>query len=82
MAHPFYVKPGFMNRWGLEAWLTWFAGGEIPGTKGNLYLPDGYLFQEIGPDSMKNKGLEEMKAIEEKLKNERPAGCPFAFAGK
>jgi hypothetical protein len=80
MTHPFYIKPGFLNRWGPEAWFIWASGGEIPGTKGDFYIPQGYLFEEVGPNGMKNKGLAEMKATEEKLRVERPP-CPFAFAG-
>jgi hypothetical protein len=34
----------------------------------------------VGPEGMKNKGLDEIKLGEEKLKVARPAGCPFAFA--
>jgi hypothetical protein len=45
-----------------------------------LYIPQGYILEEVGPAYMKNKGLEEMEAGEEKLRAERPAGCPFAFA--
>ncbi|CZT05072.1 uncharacterized protein RAG0_11314 [Rhynchosporium agropyri] len=80
VAHPFYNKPGFFNRWGPEGWFVRLAGGDVPGSKGDLYLPDGYKFEEVGPKSMKNQGLNQTKAWEEKLMAERPAGCPFAFA--
>ncbi|PVH74715.1 hypothetical protein DL98DRAFT_519052 [Cadophora sp. DSE1049] len=80
VAHPFYNKPGFLNRWGPEGLFVWMAGGDRPGSKGDLYLPEGYKFEEVGPQIMKNRGLEETKAWEEKLMAERPAGCPFAFA--
>jgi hypothetical protein len=75
-AHPYYNKPSFLNRWGPEAWFVWASGGDVPGSKGDLYIPQGYVFEEVGPEYMKNKGLEEMKAGEEKLRAERPAGCP------
>jgi hypothetical protein len=65
---------------GPEAWFVWASGGDVPGSKGDLYIPQGYVFEEVGPEYMKNKGLEEMKAGEEKLRAERPAGCPFAFS--
>lgn len=45
------------------------------------YSPDGYKFEEVGPDANKGKGIEELKAWEEKIMKERPAGCPFAFTG-
>lgn len=78
--HPYYNKPSLLNRWGPEAWFVWASGGDVPGSKGDLYVPQGYVLEEVGPDYMKNKGLEELKAGEEKLRTERPAGCPFAFA--
>lgn len=79
-AHPYYNKPGFLNRWGPEAWFVWANGGDVPGSKGEMYIPQGYKFEEVGPKGMKNKGLEDIKIGEEKLKTVRPAGCPFAFA--
>ncbi|PBP24545.1 hypothetical protein BUE80_DR004567 [Diplocarpon rosae] len=80
-AHPFYNKPTFLNRWGPEGWFVWAFGGDVPGSKGDLYLPEGYKFEEIGPRSLRNRGAEEMKAWEDTLTEERPAGCPFAFGG-
>lgn len=80
LVHPYYNKPGFFNRWGPEGWFTWFFNGDVPGSKGNKYIPEGYTFQEVGPRSMKNKGGAEMRAWEEKLMDERPAGCPFSFS--
>lgn len=79
-ANPCPDKPGFLNRWGPEALFVWLAGGDVPGEKGGLYIPEGYKFDEVGPKIMKNRGLDETKAWEEKLMAERPAGCPFAFA--
>jgi hypothetical protein len=70
----------FLNRWGPEGWFTWFFNGDVPGSKGNKYIPEGYTFQEIGPRLMKNKGEAETRAWEEKLMDERPAGCPFSFS--
>lgn len=29
LAHPFYVQPGFLNRWGLEGWFVWSFGGDV-----------------------------------------------------
>ncbi len=51
----------------------------MPGSKGDLYLPGGYKFEEVGPRIMKNRGLDETRAWEEKLRAEKPAGCPFSF---
>ncbi|KAK9428982.1 hypothetical protein V1505DRAFT_375469 [Lipomyces doorenjongii] len=80
LAHPYYNKPGLLNRWGPEGWFVWAFGGDVPGSKGDLYIPQGWVFEELGPDIMKNKGLEETRAWEEKLRVERPVGCPFTFA--
>lgn len=59
---------------------VWKFGGDVPGSKGDTYIPEGYKFEEVGPKVMKNKGQEETRAWEEKIRAERPAGCPFAFA--
>jgi hypothetical protein len=79
-AHPYYNKPGFVNRWGPEGWFVWFNGGDVPGSKGDKYIPQGYRFEEVGPKGMKNKGMDDWKGWEEKVKSDRPAGCPFAFS--
>jgi len=79
LTHPYYIKPGFWNSWGLWAWFVWASGADVPGSKGDFYIPEGYAIEEVGPRNMKNKGAEEMKAWEEKLEVERPTGCPFAL---
>jgi len=76
-AHPYYTKPGFWNRWGPEAWLVWAAGGDVPGSKGQLYCPQGYKFEEVGPKKMVGKGKERTDEWEAKLAVERTGGCPF-----
>jgi hypothetical protein len=78
LSHPYYNKPSFLNRWGLEAWLVRIGGGEVPGSN-DKYIPEGYKFEEIGPNNFKNKGLDETNAWEEKLQRDRPGGCPFPF---
>ncbi len=81
LARPYYVQPGFFNRWGLEGWFVRAFGADVPGSKGDLYIPQGYLFEELGPKAVHSMGKVEMDAWEEKLGMERPAGCPFAVAG-
>lgn len=78
---PFYNKPGFMNRWGPEAWFVKAFGGNVPGDNGGAFMPEGYTFEEMGPKGMIGKGLEDMKATQERLKSEWPLGCPVAFRG-
>lgn len=81
LVHPYYNKPRLWNRWGPWAWYVWFSGGDVPGSKGSLYVPEGYTFEEIGPASLKNKRLDVMKGWQKKLEAERPMGCPFAISG-
>lgn len=73
-------KPSLMNRWGPEAWFVYWMGGNLPDSRNKKYIPEGYTIEDIGPQSMLNKGQEEMADWEKKLRIERPTGCPFAFA--
>jgi hypothetical protein len=77
--HPYYVKPGFWNQWGPGALLFRAMGKDVPGMKGDLYQTNGYLHEEVGPKGMVGKGQEAMREWEEKLRAERPSGCPFAL---
>ncbi|KIM94580.1 hypothetical protein OIDMADRAFT_45571 [Oidiodendron maius Zn] len=77
LVHPYYNKPGLWNRWGPWAWFVYFSGGDVPGSKSSLYMLEGYAFEEIGPDYMKNRGLKEMRVWEEMLEAKRLIGCPF-----
>lgn len=81
LAHPYYNKPGIWNRWGPIAWFKWLSGGDLPGSNGSLFSPEGYKVEEVGPASMKGKGGDEMREMEEKIRAERSTGCPFAFRG-
>ena len=78
LAHPYYVKPGIWNGWGPIAWFKWISGGDLPGSKGALYNPEGYKIEDVGPALWKGKGGKEMQEMENKINAERPAGCPFA----
>lgn len=49
----------------------------MPGDKGDLYVPQGYVFEEVGPKRMVGKGKEITDAWEKKLTAERTPGCPF-----
>jgi hypothetical protein len=80
-SQPYYVRPSVAGRWGFTAWLVWFLGGELPGDKGNLFHPEGYIIEEVGPKNMLGRGRQEMQSWEMRLQNERPTGCPFAFSG-
>jgi hypothetical protein len=54
-AHPWYIKPTFWARWGVQAWWTWAVGGVAPGDEGGRYFPQGYLVEEMGPGSVREK---------------------------
>ncbi|KAL3420706.1 hypothetical protein PVAG01_07151 [Phlyctema vagabunda] len=79
-AHPYYNKPSFLNRWGPMGLFVWLMGGDVPGSKGDKYIPEGYTFEEVGPRGLKKRGGEQTREIEERLRLERPSGCPFAVS--
>jgi hypothetical protein len=79
LSYPWYVKPTWKRRWGPRALITRILGRRLPGDDGNKYAPEGYLFEEIGPDILKGKGLPEMSVTEATLINARRGGCPFAL---
>jgi len=49
----------------------------MPGSEGNRFYPNGYDISEVGPSRFEGKGTKDMNATAEKLRVERPAGCPF-----
>ncbi|KAB8266191.1 hypothetical protein BDV32DRAFT_156247 [Aspergillus pseudonomiae] len=64
--NPWYVKPTFLNRWGLKSWSN------------GPFRDEGYDIKAIGPQIMENKGQAEIEAIFENFrKRDIPAGCPF-----
>lgn len=80
LSHPWYVKPSFKRRWGPRAWVTRLVGRKLPGDDGNRYAPEGYKFTEIGPQSLKGKGLDQMEKTRLRLTTQNRGGCPFALA--
>lgn len=46
-AAPYYIKPGWLNRWGPEAWFVWAAGGKVPSSSRVEYQPGGYDISEV-----------------------------------
>lgn len=77
LVEPLYHKLTIWNRWGPMGWLTWLVGGNIPGP---AFVPEGFLMEEIGPLAQSGKGLADMQEWNEKLKRERPSGCPFSHS--
>ena len=82
LAHPYYVKPGFWNRWGPVSWFVRLCGGDVPGSQGGLYEPEGYKIEEVGPKNMKGKGEREMQEWIEKINVERSHTCPFMLGSR
>jgi hypothetical protein len=80
LVQPYYHAGTFWNRWGPEALLTRILGGHVPGSGGEKLIPQGFLFEDIGPAAAMGKNKAEMAAWEQRLKKERPSGCPFAKA--
>lgn len=79
LSYPWYVKPTWKNRWGPRALVTFILGRRLPGDDGNRYAPEGYLFEEIGPDIFRAKGVDEMRSTEAALGRGRRGGCPFTL---
>ncbi|KAI1748904.1 hypothetical protein F4782DRAFT_542572 [Xylaria castorea] len=75
--YPFYVKPTVWNRWGLKAWAIWLYGGKIPGDNPGQYMPQGYLWTDLGPKNRMGLGGEEMGVDIERLRAADRRGCPF-----
>lgn len=78
IAHPWYIKPTFKNRWGLKALFSrLFGDGAVPSPNG-FFRESGYDLRIIGPATQENRGQEDMEAILAGLKEANYAsGCPF-----
>lgn len=78
LVQPYYNGATFWNRWGPEGLLTRILGGKVPGSGGEKLKPQGFLFEDIGPAHAMGKNKAEMAEWEQRLRKERPSGCPFA----
>ena len=78
LAHPWYVRPSFTQRWGPRAWVTRLLGYKVPGDDGDKYVPQGYTFTEIGPQHLSGKGKGDMDKIQTRLISLDRGGCPFS----
>ncbi|KAI0390836.1 hypothetical protein F5Y17DRAFT_38843 [Xylariaceae sp. FL0594] len=75
--YPFYVKPTVWNRWGPKAWAVWMYGGKLPGDEPARYMPQGYLWTDLGPTNRMGLGGEEMDADVKRMEGINTGGCPF-----
>ena len=80
LAHPWYVKPTPLRRWGPGAWITRLLGYKVPGDDGDKYFPQGYSFADVGPTALSGKGIREMEKTRFRLVQRNRGGCPFAPA--
>ncbi|KAI9799172.1 MAG: hypothetical protein M1833_004212 [Piccolia ochrophora] len=80
LAHPWYVKPSWTERWGPGAlWVRAF-GGDVPGDQGGKYFPEGYRIEEVGPGAFRARGkggMEEAKTAVGMALGTGDGGCPF-----
>ncbi|KAI1206987.1 uncharacterized protein F4807DRAFT_210274 [Annulohypoxylon truncatum] len=75
--YPFYIKPTLWNRWGPLAWVIWMYGGKVPGDNPEEYMPQGYLFSDIGPKKRMGQGIKEAEADADRIRASGWSGCPF-----
>ena len=80
LSFPWYVKPTIWRRWGPRSWVSRLAGRKVPGDDGNIYLPEGWTFPELGPSALKNKGIREMDEDRARMLKNGRGGCPFKLA--
>lgn len=76
LVDPWYNPANFWSRWGPVAIATRLMGGLVPGPE--KLMPEGFLFEDIGPKYTMGKGTEEMAANMEEIKTHQRGGCPFS----
>ncbi|PKY02886.1 hypothetical protein P168DRAFT_283622 [Aspergillus campestris IBT 28561] len=78
VAHPWYLQPTFLNRWGLKALvIRLFGTGAVPSAQ-NEYREAGYDVWTIGPTAQEGRGRDEMEVMVAEMKAmDYAGGCPF-----
>ncbi|KAF3047896.1 hypothetical protein E8E11_009537 [Didymella keratinophila] len=74
---PWYIKPTFLERNSLLAWVRWAVGKPYP--NGKDYKPQGYKIFEVRPEKLEGHGLDECEATRDRLMSSDRGRCPFAF---
>ncbi|KAI1819140.1 hypothetical protein F4861DRAFT_166897 [Xylaria intraflava] len=74
---PFYIKPTLWNRWGPKAWAIWLYGGKLPGDNPEEFMPQGYLWTDLGPRNRMGLGAAEMEVDVKRMTASNRGGCPF-----
>lgn len=78
LAHPWYVRPTLLRRYGPGAWVSRLLGYKVPGDDGDTYHPDGFTFAAVGPQAFRGKGGEEMAKTRARLRGAECGSCPFS----
>lgn len=78
LVHPWYNPSTLWSRWGPEALFRRLSGGFAPGDK--THMPEGFLWNEIGPKATFGKGSAEMDVHVERMKGLQRGKCPFSGA--
>jgi hypothetical protein len=60
-------------------WFVWAMGGSVPSYTRKEHIPNGYAFEEVGPERMVGKGKAVMSNNIERLREQR-IHCPFAVS--
>ncbi|TDZ28089.1 Mycophenolic acid synthesis protein B [Colletotrichum spinosum] len=76
LVHPYYNPVTLWSRWGPVSLITRALGGTVPGS--DKMMPDGFLFEEIGPKDKLGKGKKELAEGVDTLKARHRGGCPFS----
>ena len=74
-ALPFYVKPTLLNRYGPSSWLARAVGVPLP--EQGKYCSEGFKAEDVGPETMKGKGLDFVQRSQDSIAQMRTNGCPF-----
>ncbi|KAK1987505.1 hypothetical protein LZ30DRAFT_163945 [Colletotrichum cereale] len=75
LVHPYYNPATVWNRWGPVGLVTRLLGGTVPGPE--KMMPQGFLFEDIGPQEKMGKGSAEVAHSVEVLKGRGRGACPF-----
>ncbi|OTA08042.1 hypothetical protein A9Z42_0089650 [Trichoderma parareesei] len=80
---PWYAPATFWARWGPEGLFRRACGLKVAGDGGEAMLPDGFLFEDIGPRNKMGKGVEETARLAKAAQSKVSASaCPFALPRK
>lgn len=80
---PWYTPATFWARWGPEGLFRRACGLKVAGDGGAAMLPDGFLFEDVGPRDKMGKGVEETARLARAAQTKVSASaCPFALPKK